>query len=60
MIPSFVFKLKKLENFALLVISQIFEVEDNIYRKCTLLMGLAITIFQFKYRKRDKKSHFLS
>ena len=28
-----------------LVILQIFDVEDDIYSKCTLSMGLAITIF---------------
>ena len=59
-IPSSIFKLESFEisyNFILLVILQIFDVEDNIYSYCTLSMGLAIIhvkTFQFKYKKRDK------
>ena len=44
-IPSSIFKLESFEisyNFILLVILQIFDVEDNIYSYCTLSMGLAI------------------
>ena len=35
--------------FTFFCILRIFEVEDNIYSKCTLSMGLAITIFHVTF-----------